>query len=374
MKNKLQFLLSGILIGIILSNGAAIAKSGTEMLEAFYSNIKIVIDGTEISPKDANGNAVEPFIHNGTTYLPVRAVGEALGKDVQWDGKTSTVYLTTPQKSEEKEPVTQEPEQSGQTETPNTQGEEQKEQEKTEAAEFLSTADYSISTNNVQKFLDFGSDEIKSGRLSINTTKGTKLVNLRAIAICYEDNREVRYELDMTEPVSMSDTEIKGYFRAEKDNTVIYEKLLGTVSISESGVSIHTEKTDFNVYADKKNKPIYMNVENTMGFAVQAKSLNDKTASGIFSIDFQDEENEASTRGAITVGTDKYDIKLTKLTSLTENALEGFFEITKNGEVIEEDVFGTFHDLKTPLGEYLKFTMDNGYIFDLQLVEILLKN
>ena len=58
-----------------------------------YDNIKLVIDGATITPKDANGSTVEPFIYNGTTYLPVRAVGNALGKQVSWDGKTKTVYL-----------------------------------------------------------------------------------------------------------------------------------------------------------------------------------------------------------------------------------------------------------------------------------------
>ncbi len=38
----------------------------------------------------------EPFIYNGTTYLPVRAVGEAVGKEVAWDNDTKTVTLTTP--------------------------------------------------------------------------------------------------------------------------------------------------------------------------------------------------------------------------------------------------------------------------------------
>lgn len=366
MKNKLQFLLAGILVGTILSNGAAIAKSGTEMLEAVYSNIKIIIDGTEIVPKDANGNAVEPFIYNGTTYLPVRAVGEALGKAVEWDGKTNTVYLTTPEAPKENENTAQKPDEIEQPK--------QEEQEKPEAQAFKATADYSISTNNVQKFLNHSGDKIKSGRLSVHATKGESFVNLRALAICIEDEKEVRYELDMTEPLSMSDTEIKGYFRAEKDNAVIYEKLLGTVKFDDKGITINTEEFDFNIYADKKNKPIYMNVENTLGFAVSVKSLNDKTASGMLGIDFQEEEIEPSTRGTITVDEDKYDVKLTKLTLLTENKLEGFFEITKNGEVIGEDVFGTFADLKAPLGEYLTLTMDNGFTFNLQLVEIRLKN
>ena len=58
-----------------------------------YRDIKIKLDGTEITPKDANGKTVEPFIIDGTTYLPVRAVGEAMGLDVDWDGETSIVQL-----------------------------------------------------------------------------------------------------------------------------------------------------------------------------------------------------------------------------------------------------------------------------------------
>lgn len=52
-----------------------------------------MIDGAEYVPTDADGNKVEPFIYNGTTYLPVRAVATAFDKDVEWDGKNATVYL-----------------------------------------------------------------------------------------------------------------------------------------------------------------------------------------------------------------------------------------------------------------------------------------
>jgi hypothetical protein len=71
----------------------AFAFSGERSLGAMYNNIRIFIEGREISPTDANGSAVEPFIVNGTTYLPVRAVGEALGKEVYWDGPNWSVYL-----------------------------------------------------------------------------------------------------------------------------------------------------------------------------------------------------------------------------------------------------------------------------------------
>ena len=55
--------------------------------------VRIVVNGTEITPKDVNGNVVSPLLIDGTTYIPVRAVSEALGKEVSWDGVTRTVYL-----------------------------------------------------------------------------------------------------------------------------------------------------------------------------------------------------------------------------------------------------------------------------------------
>ena len=54
------------------------------------------MDGKEIVPVDASGNVVEPFIIDGTTYLPVRAVSSALGLDVSWNDQTKTVELNTP--------------------------------------------------------------------------------------------------------------------------------------------------------------------------------------------------------------------------------------------------------------------------------------
>ncbi|MFR2181659.1 MAG: trypsin-like peptidase domain-containing protein, partial [Hominilimicola sp.] len=42
-----------------------------------------------------NGNALNTgaFIMNDSTYIPLRAVSEALGSNVNWDGNTSSVYI-----------------------------------------------------------------------------------------------------------------------------------------------------------------------------------------------------------------------------------------------------------------------------------------
>ncbi len=93
MKKRLQGLITGMLIGALLTSGIVFAKNIQETINAVYMNVKLVIDGEEITPKDANGNIVEPFIYNGTTYLPVRAIGEVFNKDVHWDGENATVYV-----------------------------------------------------------------------------------------------------------------------------------------------------------------------------------------------------------------------------------------------------------------------------------------
>ncbi len=93
MNKRLQGFVAGILCCVLFAGISVFAKNTSETIQALYKDIKIYVDGVKINPKDANGNTVEPFIYNGTTYLPVRAVGEAINKQVTWDGATSSVYL-----------------------------------------------------------------------------------------------------------------------------------------------------------------------------------------------------------------------------------------------------------------------------------------
>lgn len=87
-----------MLLAVILSLSAVIvhATVGTRTATLSYDNIKITLDGKETLPIDASGNAIEPFIIDGTTYLPVRGISSALGLDVGWDNQTKTVQLSTP--------------------------------------------------------------------------------------------------------------------------------------------------------------------------------------------------------------------------------------------------------------------------------------
>ena len=93
MKERLKGMIVGLLIGTAIAGGTVWAATGMKTIDVMYDNIKIYMDGELVEPKDANGQTVEPFIYNGTTYLPVRAVGNAIGKEVNWDGVEKVVYL-----------------------------------------------------------------------------------------------------------------------------------------------------------------------------------------------------------------------------------------------------------------------------------------
>jgi hypothetical protein len=83
-------LIAGLIIGIMLMTAVF---ASTQTIEAFFNNIKISLDGKAVELTDASGNPVDPFIYNGTTYLPVRAVADALGMEVKFNETTNTVEL-----------------------------------------------------------------------------------------------------------------------------------------------------------------------------------------------------------------------------------------------------------------------------------------
>lgn len=98
MKSKQT--LKGFCMGLItaaLVAGIAFpagALSALQEIKVSMGGIQLFVDGKLQVPTDAKGNAVEPLIYNGTTYLPVRAVvGMLTDKAVEWDSKTESVYI-----------------------------------------------------------------------------------------------------------------------------------------------------------------------------------------------------------------------------------------------------------------------------------------
>jgi len=97
MKTHWKSFVAGIFAATVASNMVIPAFAATaKQLTAQYSNIKITLNGHIITPEDANGKIIEPFIVDGTTYLPVKAIANALGFAVNWDGTSHTVNISTP--------------------------------------------------------------------------------------------------------------------------------------------------------------------------------------------------------------------------------------------------------------------------------------
>lgn len=68
-------------------------RGGIENIQVSYDNIKVYKDNVKYDLKDTSGKTVEPFVYNGTTYLPLRSVASLTGMDVKWDNATKSVYL-----------------------------------------------------------------------------------------------------------------------------------------------------------------------------------------------------------------------------------------------------------------------------------------
>lgn len=79
----------------VLVAGTALASSAvtTRTLQAQFSGMRLKVNGQDIVLTDSKGRPAEPFVIDGTTYVPVRSLGEALGKQVAWDPETNTVSV-----------------------------------------------------------------------------------------------------------------------------------------------------------------------------------------------------------------------------------------------------------------------------------------
>ena len=111
MKGNKKSFVMGFLTAVILLGLAvpALAAGSYAKWDNVFVGVSIVIDGETLEPKDVNGNIVDAVIYEGTTYLPVRAVAQALGAEVGWDQETRTVYLDTGKPAEAPEQNEPEP-------------------------------------------------------------------------------------------------------------------------------------------------------------------------------------------------------------------------------------------------------------------------
>ncbi len=76
------------------SLGSAYAAVKLEPINAWFNkSVAFVLQGERWQPKDGSGKALDPITYNGATYLPVRALSEALRVPIEYDGTAQIIYI-----------------------------------------------------------------------------------------------------------------------------------------------------------------------------------------------------------------------------------------------------------------------------------------
>jgi len=87
---RIKGFVAGFVLALIITSVAVVAASGgADAVLEIFRGVSVVVNGdmVDFAPD------LQPFIANGRTYLPVRAIADALDMPVRWDDETSTVYL-----------------------------------------------------------------------------------------------------------------------------------------------------------------------------------------------------------------------------------------------------------------------------------------
>ena len=84
MKRTLAIIIAGALCAFGIGIGAAASGVIKSIRAELRPDFRIEIDGELRTFKNADGDVVYPILYEGTTYLPLRAVGELMGKTVYW--------------------------------------------------------------------------------------------------------------------------------------------------------------------------------------------------------------------------------------------------------------------------------------------------
>jgi len=78
---------------VVIFSSVVFAASSQSVASILNTTIKFTLNGNVWVPKNANGETLYPLTYNSTTYLPIRAVAEATGMSVVWNGTTQTIHL-----------------------------------------------------------------------------------------------------------------------------------------------------------------------------------------------------------------------------------------------------------------------------------------
>lgn len=89
-KFSIKSFIAGMLLMTVFMGTTVFAESITKTIQVTTGTIKkILLNGNDVTPSTDK----QPFVYNGTTYVPLRYISENFYKNVQWDGKTGTITI-----------------------------------------------------------------------------------------------------------------------------------------------------------------------------------------------------------------------------------------------------------------------------------------
>ena len=94
LNRKISVSAAALLCVLCVAVGGCAATVIQTIQAELRPDFTIVIDGTERTFKNVNGEVVDPILYNGSTYLPIRAIGEIMGKEVTWYEDQKRVELS----------------------------------------------------------------------------------------------------------------------------------------------------------------------------------------------------------------------------------------------------------------------------------------
>ena len=90
---KKSYIAAALALTSCMIVGAAAVSQPQNVVATFRPDIALKVNGTTYNVRDTNGNLVSPLLYNGTTYLPLSALGRMLDAEVSWDASTNTVII-----------------------------------------------------------------------------------------------------------------------------------------------------------------------------------------------------------------------------------------------------------------------------------------
>ena len=103
MKTGTAFVLAGTLLmgsnmvlPTIKNNSAIVSAEEANLVNLnVQMGVNLYMNDKGFIPRDVNGNETYPFIYEGTTYVPIRAIAELFNASVNWDASSNTVSIVT---------------------------------------------------------------------------------------------------------------------------------------------------------------------------------------------------------------------------------------------------------------------------------------